>query len=360
VARPAVQRVLSMTVRSIGIVGCGLMGSHHAWALQQLRSAGLVEAELVLLHDLDPERAAALSAETGVSVADSLQALVEAVDVVWVTTWTAGHLEPCEVAASAGRAVFVEKPLAPDLATCEQLAAVLRPVLHQVGLVLRHAPAYRWLAEAVQSGRYGAPMGAFFRDDQRLPVGGTYGSDWRADATRSGGGTLVEHSVHDVDVLAWVLGEPVAVSARTSGFAGIPDVEDLASVRLDFADGASAGLLSVWHRVEGRASRRLEVHCTQGVLWMDEEVGPVHVQTGSGTEVVHVPFPRVLDGLPLAEVPDYWRNAAAGLALQAKAFLDGLEADKQGWPSVEEALVAHRTVDAAYRSAAAGGGLVRL
>ena len=347
-------------MRRVGIVGCGLMGSHHAWALQELRRAGLVDAELVLLHDTDPARAAALATETGVPVAPSLQALVDAVDVVWVTTWTAGHLEPCAVAAAAGRAVFVEKPLAPDLATCERLASVLRPVPHQVGLVLRHAPAYRWIAEAVQSGRYGVPMGAFFRDDQRLPVGGTYGSDWRADAGRSGGGTLVEHSVHDVDVLSWVLGAPVSVAARTSAFAGLPGIEDVASVRFDFADGASAGLLSVWHRVEGRASRRLEVHCSEGVLWMDEEVGPVHVQTAAGTEVVEVPFPAVLDPLPLAAVPEYWRNAAAGLALQAKAFLDGLDADKQGWPSVEEALVAHRAVDAAYRSAAEGGGLVRL
>lgn len=347
-------------MRRVGLVGTGLMGGHHSWVLQQLTGAGLVDAELVLLHDADPARAAELSRETGVPVADDLAALVAAVDVVWVTTWTAGHLEPCVAAAAAGRAVFVEKPLAPDLAACEELAEVLRLVPHQVGLVLRHAPAYRWIAEAVASGRYGRPMGAFFRDDQRLPLGGTYGSTWRSDASKAGGGTLIEHSVHDVDVLAWVLGAPTAVSATTTEFGGMPGIEDLANVRLDFAGGHSASLLSVWHQVEGRASRRIEVHCERAVLWMDEEVGPVHVQTADGVETVEVPFPAVLDPLRLDEVPAYWRNAAAGLALQAKAFLDGLDADKAGWPSVDDALVAHRAVDAAYRSAASGGTSVRL
>lgn len=347
-------------MRRVGLVGTGLMGGHHAWALQQLARTGLVDAELVLLHDADPARAAALSAETGVPVAPSLEALVDGVDVVWVTTWTAGHFEPCAAAATHGRAVFVEKPLAPTLAECEALTEVLRPVPHQVGLVLRHAPAYAWFAEAVTSGRYGRPMGAFFRDDQRLPLGGTYGSTWRSDAGKAGGGTLIEHSIHDVDVLAWVLGLPSAVSATTTKFGGMPGIEDLANVRLDFPGGHSASLLSVWHMVEGRASRRIEVHCERAVLWMDEEVGPVHVQTASGVEVVEVPFPEALVPLGLEDVPVYWRHAAAGLALQAKAFLDGLDADKDGWPSVDDALVAHRAVDAAYRSAAAGGAPVSL
>ena len=48
--------------------------------------------------------------------------LVAAVDVVWVCTWTAAHLEAVEAAADAGRPVFCEKPLGPDLATSEQVA----------------------------------------------------------------------------------------------------------------------------------------------------------------------------------------------------------------------------------------------
>ncbi len=347
-------------MRRIGIVGTGLMGSHHLWALQALGAAGLIDAEVTCVWDQDLDRAAAFATETGVPLATSLEALVAAVDVVWVCTWTAGHLEPCAVAAKAGKAVFVEKPLAPDLAACEELAAVLRPVPHQVGLILRHAPAYAFVAELVASGVHGRPMSALFRDDQKLPLGEPYHSTWRSDVGKAGGGTLIEHSVHDVDVLTWVLGTPVSVSAQTSAFAGLPGIEDMAMVRMQFAEGHSAGLLSVWHQVAARTtSRRLEVFCEDAVIWMDGEVGPVHVQTSTGIAVHEVPFPSMLDALGLADVPETWRVAAAGLALQAKAFLDDLDAGKpHGWPAVDVALVAHRVVDAAYRSAALGGAVV--
>ena len=348
-------------MRTIGLVGTGLMGGHHTWALQSLQRAGLVNARVTHVHDLDPERARAFAGDHGVEAAADLASLVAAVDVVWITTWTAGHLAPAVAAAAAGKAVFVEKPLAPTLAECLELAEVLRPVPHQVGLILRHAPAYRLLVQLVQSGTYGRPMAALFRDDQRFPLDGPYGSTWRAEVTKAGGGTLIEHSVHDVDVLAWALGTPVAVSAHLTAFAGKPGIEDMAQVRLEFAGGHSASLVSVWHRVEGRTTnRRIEIFCEDAVLWMDGEVGPVQVQTSAGVEQHDAPFPAILDGLGLAALPDTWREAAAGLALQAKAFLDGLDDGKPGWPSVDDALLAHRVVDAAYRCAAGQGAPVAL
>jgi predicted dehydrogenase len=343
-------------MRRIGIVGAGLMGGHHAWALQGLARAGLVDAELTVVHDLDAARADAFAAEHGIAVAHDLDDLVAQVDVVWITTWTAGHLGPARAAAAAGKAVFVEKPLAPTLEECLELAAVLRTVPHQVGLILRHAPAYRLLADLLHSGRFGRPMAALFRDDQRFPLDGPYGSTWRADVEKAGGGTLIEHSVHDVDVLLWLLGTPSGVSAHTTAFAGKPGIEDMAHVRLEFDAGHSASLTSVWHRVEGRTTnRRLEVLCEDAVLWMEGEVGPVQVETSDGVQVLEAPFPPMLDGLGLEAVPETWREAAAGLALQAKAFLDRLDEDEPGWPSADDALLAHRAVDAAYRSAAGTG-----
>lgn len=347
-------------MRRIGLVGLGLMGGHHHWALKALHEAGLADARVTLAYDRDPEAAQRFRAETGTAIAASLETLVADSDVVWVTTWTAGHLEPVMAAAAAGKAVFVEKPLAPTLAECERLGQALRGTQHQVGLILRHAPAYAQLRELVASGRYGRPMGALFRDDQKFPVGGTYGSDWRSDAARAGGGTLLEHSIHDVDVLAWLLGTPESVSAHTSEFAGVPGVEDMAMVRMTFPGGHSAGLLSVWHDVRTRSTnRRIEVFCEEAVLWMDGEAGPVHVESEDGVEVLETPMPGWLSSLGLDDVPETWRLAAAGLVLQARHFLDCLDAHKPtGWPTVDDALVAHRVVDAAYRSAADGGAVV--
>ena len=76
-----------------------------------------------------------------------------------------------------------------------------------------------------------------------FPIQGTYSSQWRADVTQAGGGCLIEHSIHDLDILRFCLGEVSEVTARTANFSGHEGVEDLATVSLRFASGASAELL---------------------------------------------------------------------------------------------------------------------
>src|SRR5207248_4491529 len=130
---------------------------------------------------------------------EELAALLAEVDVVWVCTWTAAHLEAVCAAGEQSRAVFCEKPLAPTLADAERLAGVLARVPHQVGLVLRHAPVFRAAAELVAEGKYGRPLTTGLRDDQYFPVQGCYASACGADVGGAGGATLLEYSVHRVD-----------------------------------------------------------------------------------------------------------------------------------------------------------------
>jgi myo-inositol 2-dehydrogenase/D-chiro-inositol 1-dehydrogenase len=105
-------------MRRIGLVGTGLMGNHHWWALDALRAAGLTDAVVTAAYDLDPDSAARFAAETGVALAPNLDSLVASSDIVWICTWTAGHLPVARAAAAAGRPVFVEKPMAPSLEEC--------------------------------------------------------------------------------------------------------------------------------------------------------------------------------------------------------------------------------------------------
>ena len=192
----------------IGLVGCGHIGTVHAVALQQLTDAGLVDARLTATFDDDPGRAAKVARHQGGEPYDTLGGLLDEVDAVWVCTWTAAHLAAVEAAADRGLPIFCEKPLAPDLDTATSVAAALERVPHQVGLVLRWAPVFRNLADAVASGEYGRVLAAVMRDDQYFPVQGLYGSTWRGDERLAGGGTVIEHSIHDVDVLRWTLGDP--------------------------------------------------------------------------------------------------------------------------------------------------------
>jgi len=341
----------------IGIVGCGHIAGVHSYALRRLSDAGLVDARVVATHDGDEARAAAMARHHDAAVAPDLGTLLGAVDAVWVCTWTAAHLEAVEAAADLGVAVFCEKPLAPDLASAERVAAALQRVPHQVGLVLRGAPVFAHAAAIISSGRYGRVLATLLRDDQYFPVQGQYGSTWRSDVAAAGGGTLLEHSIHDVDILRWLLGDPAEVSAHTACRFGHAGIEDTAAVRFSYADGSVAQLTSVWHQVLSReSSRRLEVFCDDALLWADDDqLGPLYVQTAAGTEAVAGELPPWAGRLG---VPEPYAAAVAAYAAPSKAFLDALARGGTGHPAATDALAAHRLVDAAYRSAADGGTAV--
>jgi predicted dehydrogenase len=366
----------------IGIVGCGHIGTVHAYALKQLSDAGLVDAHVAAAYDSDEKRVAKLTRNLGGEACATLEALLDTVDVVWVCTWTAGHLEAVQAAAARGLPIFCEKPLAPNLAECEAVSAALEQVPHQVGLVLRFAPVFANAAALVGSGRYGRHLTTILRDDQYFPIQGMYGSTWRKDVAAAGGGTLIEHSIHDVDVLHWILGDPSSVSASTASAFGYDGIEDLASLTLTYPSGATAQLVSVWHQVMSRgSSRRLEVFCEDAYLWTDDDyLGPLHVETSDGVEEIEAAMPDWAGSL---RVPEVYEKDVAHYATQAKYFLDqlagrdgadatGVTSARQegeahayatmrtGFPGAAEALAAHRIVDAAYRSAASGSRPVAL
>jgi predicted dehydrogenase len=245
--------------------------------------------------------------------------------------------------------VFCEKPLAVDLASARSMAATVAgaAVVNQVGLVLRHSPAFGVLKSLAADAANGRPMSIVFRDDQYIPIQGGYRSTWRGDVTKAGAGTLLEHSIHDLDLFEHVLGPVVSVAAATGDFHGITGIEDVASVVLRFASGATGTLSSVWHDVLERPSlRRVELFCERAYAVLEGDwFGPVEWQaTGSA--------PVRLDGAALeAEA----RRRGCALGNPDALFIDAVVRGEPAWPSFADALRAHTLADAVYRSAASGG-----
>jgi len=346
----------------IGFAGTGLIAWAHGLGLRALIDGGVIDADIAVVLDQSEKRAHGFAAAFEAEVVRDLAELMERCDAVWVCTPTAAHPSAVAAAASAGRAIFCEKPLATGLAAAQSLVQAVgaAAVPAQSGLVLRSAPVFRALRELVGSGTLGRPMAAIFRDDQYFPIQGTYASHWRADVTQAGGGCLIEHSIHDVDILRFCFGDVDEVSAHTANFSGHQGIEDLATVSLSFASGLEAHLTSVWHNILSRGStRRIELFCQEGMVWLDDEFrGPLHVQTSQDSREIPCPSPKWVDDLPL-------NHDEVGLAVRAyveadRGFVDAVVASRAPAPSLEEGLVAHQVVDAAYRSAGAGGGPISL
>jgi myo-inositol 2-dehydrogenase / D-chiro-inositol 1-dehydrogenase len=337
-----------VTVR-VGFLGTGFISRFHAAAL----GASRVEHEIVAVHDPDVDRAAAFAADNGGAAVVGEDELLALVDAVYVTTWTSEHPRLVAAAADAGVAVFCEKPVAVDAPTAERMVAGVEAagVVNQVGLVLRFLPSFRWLRRLVHDERAGRVLAVVFRDDQYIPDQGVYGSTWRVDASRSGRGTLLEHSIHDVDILLWAFGPVDGVSGAVREVHGHDRIDDVTVARLDFAGGAIGTLTSVWHDVLERPSlRRVEVFCERLYVALEGDfTGPVRWQFTGEAE-------RVLEGADLARAV-----AAAGdtgTTNAATAFLTSVRDGTPASPALAEALPAHRVVDAVYASAAAGGTVV--
>jgi predicted dehydrogenase len=113
------------------------------------------------------------------------------------------------------------------------------------------------------------------------------------------------------------------------------------------------------------STRRLEVFCEDALLWADDDyLGPVHVETSAGSEVIPGQAPPWVDRFRL---PSDLATQLAQYAAPTKSFLDALGLDALGagspaggFPDAAVALAAHRVVDAAYRSEAAGGAPIGL
>jgi predicted dehydrogenase len=349
----------------IGFVGTGTIAWAHGLGIKAMIDGGVLDAAITAVHDPRERRAQgfvdAVGAPGAASVADAAEVAARA-DAVFVCTPTAAHRAAADAALDAGCAVFCEKPLDRDLARATALveAVTVAGVPAQCGLVLRRAPVFRALRDLIDGGTLGPPMAAVFRDDQYFPIQGTYRSQWRADVALAGGGCLIEHSIHDLDILRFCFGEVERLAARTANHAGHEGVEDLAAVSLSFTSGLEAQLTSVWHEILSRGStRRVEVFCRDGMAWLDDDFrGPLHVQTSDATEVRPCPSPEWVDALPLAD-------DEIGLAIRAyveadRAFVDAVAHHTTPEPGLDVALAAHILVDAAYRSAAHGGEPVDL
>lgn len=346
----------------IGFVGTGLIAWAHALGLQAGITAGVLDASMTAVHDRDPARASSFAGHFGAAAFGSTAEVVAHSDAVWVCTPTAAHRGAVEAAAAMDRALFCEKPLATDLAGAEAMAALVTSsgVPAQVGLVLRSTPVFRALRDLLASGELGPPMAVVFRDDQYFPIQGLYASAWRSDLEVAGGGCLLEHSIHDLDILRFCLGDVIELSCRTANYAGYEGIEDTATVSLRFSSGASAELVSVWHDILSRGStRRVEVFCRRGMVWLDNDfLGPLHIQTSEGAEERPCPSPGWVRNLPLGD--DEIGLAIRMYADADRALVDAIGAARRPQPDFGEGVIAHRLVDAAYRSAAAGGTPVTL
>ena len=333
----------------VGFIGTGHIATFHSKMLRR-SGVGMVRGGC---FDIDPERAEKFAQGSGSTVMSSEQQVIDTSDIVYVCTWTSEHERLVGMCIAAGKPFFCEKPLGTGFAMARAMndAAVASGLVHQCGLILRRSPAYLWARELITDPAAGAVMSVVFRDDQFIPIQGHYNSTWRSDVSKAGAGTLLEHSIHDVDMLRFLVGDVDTVSAHSTYRHGIEGIEDCVAASVRFANGAVGTLTTIWHDNLSRPSlRHVEVFCERRtvVIAGDDWFGPVTWTDTDGSD-------GSLGGEELLE-----RTAPIAHTDPNPdgAFVRCATDGTPGFPGFDTALEAHRIVEAMYRSAAAGGDSV--
>ncbi len=221
-----------------GIVGCGMIADFHARALAQVTGG-----ELTACSSRSPESSAAFSERYGCACFATVEEMVSSrqVDAICVCTPSGAHLEPTLTAAHHGVHVVVEKPLEVTLARCDRMIEACDRAGVRLSTIFqsRFHDGARNLKSAVDEGRFGKlSLGTatvkWFRDQDYYDKGPWRGT-WRLD----GGGALMNQAIHNVDLLLWIMGKAISVTARTATIAHQRiEVEDTAVAIVEFANGA--------------------------------------------------------------------------------------------------------------------------
>lgn len=255
----------------VAVVGTGGISAAH---LEAYRTFGERCAVVALVDGL-PERAEARRREFGLAarVHSSHEELIAAedVDLVSVCTPPATHERISVDFLTAGVNVLCEKPMAPSLAACDAILAAER----RSGAFFSSVAQNRFrddvvrLKAALDSGLAG-PVSHVQVDSAWWRGLGYYDLSWRGTWAQEGGGCTLNHAVHHVDLLLWLLGAPQSVTAvLTNAAHENAEVEDLSVAVLAYERALATITSSVVHHGE---RQRIVVQGRDASVALDGEV----------------------------------------------------------------------------------------
>jgi myo-inositol 2-dehydrogenase / D-chiro-inositol 1-dehydrogenase len=317
-----------VAVCRIGFVGAGGVAARHAQTL-----ALLPQVRLIAVTDVDPVRAARFAEDYGVGAAPDLDGLLDVgLDAVYVCVPPFAHGAVEETVASAGVALFVEKPLGLDYAVAERVARAVAAagVVTATGHHWRYSAAVHEARQVLADRPCRLAVGSWL--DRVPPV------PWWSQRTRSGG-QIVEQAVHILDLARLLVGEVVEVSALADG---VPpdqpaaDVDGVTVALLRFVGGA-VGTLAATCKLGWKHRAGIEVYADGLALSITED----ELQVRSSAGGCH---PHTTAVLPQEA------KKAADLAF-VEAVLGVADDVRAPYP---EALRTHRLACAVAASAAAG------
>ena len=333
----------------VAVLGCGTLACWtHLPILARLPGATLVAAA-------DPDPAARARAEriAKVPVHERAEDAIASagVDAVIITSATPSHAALAVAAARAGKHIYVEKPLALDIAEARRVLDAVRQaqVIGAVGFNFRIHPLHRQAATLVREGRLGplrAVQAAFCE-----PVAADRMPPWKR-RRETGGGVLLDLASHHVDSLRWMLPDEV-ISVEEARVASLETEQDVARMTLTTRGGCDVqayfsfrtGPADFLQLIGARGTLRVDRYRTRLDLRVARRLG-----YGMRTSWVHPNAALASLAMRRLTRPSYEPSFRASLA----AFVDRLRGTPGPLATVEDGARSLAVVLAAEQSARTG------
>lgn len=338
-----------------GIIGAGGIAHAHANTLRGLSDC----AELVAACDAIPAAADKFAQEFGIETYGGPEAIEQMlarkdIDAVSLATPSGLHYVQACQGLHAGKHILTEKPMAITLEQADEMIAAQAQTGKTLGCVFqqRFNPAAVIVKRAIDDGRFGKILHAnaylkWYRNQAYYDAGGWRGT-WRMD----GGGSLMNQSVHYIDLMQWLVGGVACVKGYTGTINHKIETEDSATAAIRLKSGG-LGTIEGTTNILANGYDRVEVYGTDGMAVIDggrltryftraEEIKPTPENPKPGQNVADT----VLEAFK-QEHP-HWRTGHSAVFF---AFIEAVLAGKEPPVGGREGKKAVEIILAVYRSA---------
>lgn len=341
-----------MKSERFGIIGTGIIAKTHAKAIMSIE-----EASLTACYNHNAEKGMAFAKEHGCRCYDSLDDLLSSADIdtIVITTPSGVHLDDAIAAMETGHDVIIEKPLEVTGERCQRIIECAERTKRRVGVIFqnRYFSSVQLLKKTIEEGRFGRLVLA----NATLPIFRSQAyydsAAWRGTFALDGGGVLMNQGIHTIDLLQYLAGDVVSVSAYTGCLAHERiEVEDTAVISLEYASGAMGTISATTADYPGYP-RRIELYGTDGSAVLENEILKEWNFRDENAE----------DELIREKYSDaeaaFAENNGPGVdcICHRREYLEFIKAKREGMPfSIDgvEGAKAVRIIESAYESAATG------
>lgn len=251
-----------------GIVGCGMIANIHADAINHIP-----DAVLVGVAGADLQMTEAFAQKYQIKAYESYERMLDdpMIDVVCICTPSGFHAQHAIMALRAGKHVALEKPMAFDTKSADEIISVCQ----QTGKLLTVISQLRFSEDIIKAKKLLAnnalgklSLCSLYMKYYRSPEYYS-ASDWKGTKRFDGGGALMNQGIHGVDILEYIVGPIKDIKGKIGTLCHAIEVEDTAVAMLEFQDGA-LGVIEASTCAYPGFDRKIEIYGERGCIVLRE------------------------------------------------------------------------------------------